>query len=104
MQRSVTNLVRVESTVLGTKSSGNNFKGKERPVCTHCGKMGHIVDKCYKLHGFPPSFKFKNNKNATAHQVSYNLELIQGNQSNGVHDFALIMIASQAPAFTHDQY
>ena len=69
MQRSVTNPVRVESTALATKSSGNNFKGKERPVCTHCGKMGHTMDKCYKLHGFPPGFKFKNNRNAIAHQV-----------------------------------
>ncbi|XP_075636892.1 uncharacterized protein LOC142609160 [Castanea sativa] len=67
MQRFVTNPVKVESTVLATKSSSNNFKGKERPVGTHCGKMGHIVDKCYKLHGFPPRFKFKNNKNAAAH-------------------------------------
>ena len=97
-QRSVTNLVRVESTVLATKSSGNNFKGKERPICTHCGKMGHTVDKCYKLHGFPPGFKFKNNKNAIAHQVSSNIELIQGNQSNGVFDFASILHTSQ----THD--
>ena len=69
MQRSVTNSVRVESTVLATKSSGNNPKGKERPLCTHCGKLGHTVDKCYKLYGFPPSYKFKN-RNMMAHQVS----------------------------------
>ena len=56
MQRSVTNSVRVESTVLATKSSGNNPKGKERPLCTHGGKLGHIVYKCYKLHGFPPGY------------------------------------------------
>ena len=104
MQRSMTNPVRVESTVLATKSSGNNFKGKERPICTHCGKMGHTVDKCYKLHGFPPGFKFKNNKNATAHQVSSNLELIQGNQCNGVHEFTSNMPIHQTPSFTQDQY
>ena len=104
MQRTVTNPVRVESTVLAAKGSGNNFKGKERPVCTHCGKMGHTMDKYYKLHGFPPGFKFKNNKSASAHQVSSNLELIHGNQSNGVPNFASIMPTSQAPAFTHDQY
>ena len=68
-QRSVTKSVRVESTVLATKSSSNNSKGKERPLCTHCGKLGHIVDKCYKLHGFPLSYKFKN-RNMMAHQVS----------------------------------
>ena len=76
MQRSMHNIVRVEPTILAIKNSGNNFKGKERPLCTHCGKLGHTVDKCYKLHGFPLGFKFKNNKNATAHQVSSNLELI----------------------------
>ena len=68
-QRSVTNSVRVESTVLATKSSSNNSKGKERPLCTHCGKLGHIMDKCYKLHDFPLGYKFKN-RNMMAHQVS----------------------------------
>jgi hypothetical protein len=31
---------------------------KDKPVCTHCGITGHTTDKCYKLHGFPPRFKF----------------------------------------------
>ena len=65
----------MDSTVLAAKLSNDhhsiNFggKGKDRPVCTHCGKTGHTVDKCYKLHGFPPGFKFKN-KSSMAHQVS----------------------------------
>ena len=104
MHRSVHNVVRVESTALATKNSGTNFKGKERSLCTHCGKLGHTVYKCYKLHGFPPGFKFKNNKNATALQVSTNLELFQGNTSSGVTDFVPSMSVSQALAFTHDQY
>ena len=62
------------------------------------------MDKCYKLHGFPPGFKFKNNRNATAHQVSSNLELIQNNQCNGVHDFTSHMPIHQTPSFTQDQY
>ena len=48
-------------------NSGN--KGKERPICTHCGNSGHTVDKCYKLHGFPLGFQFKG-KNPMANQVS----------------------------------
>ena len=24
--------------------------------------MGHVFDKCYKLHGYPPGYKFKTNK------------------------------------------
>ncbi|KAL4633009.1 hypothetical protein ACB092_04G090700 [Castanea dentata] len=31
--------------------SGNSKK--ERSVCTYCGIMGHVDDKCYKLHGYP---------------------------------------------------
>ncbi|XP_075658822.1 uncharacterized protein LOC142628657 [Castanea sativa] len=48
---------------LGSKSGNTkNFtKPKSgRPQCTHCGAMGHVVDKCYKLHGYPPRYKFKN--------------------------------------------
>ncbi|KAG8635269.1 hypothetical protein MANES_16G017966v8 [Manihot esculenta] len=29
-------------------------------VCTYCGKQRHTVDTCYKKHGFPPGFKFRN--------------------------------------------
>ena len=72
---------KVESTALVAKSQNfhanfgvnyvvnNGIKGKEKPVCTHCGKSGHTIDKCYKLHGFPPGYKFKG-KTAMAHQVT----------------------------------
>ena len=79
-QRAVTipSIVKVDSTALVAKipNLGNNFvgngpgtKGKEKPIYTHCGKTGHTADKCYRLHGFPRCFKFKN-KTAMAHQVS----------------------------------
>ena len=76
MQMSINLGTRVESTALATKSQnlttfnrGSNGKGKERPLCTHCGKLGHTIDKCYKLHGFPPGYKFKNK--SMAHLVSF---------------------------------
>ena len=85
-KRSIPNasVVKVDSTILAAKVSidhvthGSNLansggKAKDRPVCTHCGKTGHTVDKCYKLHGFPPGFKFKN-KPYMAHQVSSGLD------------------------------
>ena len=43
----------------------NNYGGKnqsykkDRPICSHCGITRHTVDKCYKLHGYPPGYKFK---------------------------------------------
>ena len=45
------------ASVLATKNVKNAKKGW--PQCTHCGAMGHVVDKCYKLHGYPPGYKFK---------------------------------------------
>lgn len=34
-----------------------NKQRKDRPICSHCGLAGHTVDRCYKLHGFPPGYK-----------------------------------------------
>ncbi|PHT54318.1 hypothetical protein CQW23_08780 [Capsicum baccatum] len=31
--------------------------------CDYCRKADHTKDKCYKLHGFPPDFKFTKGKN-----------------------------------------
>ena len=40
-------------------ASSHNKPNRERPICTHCGLTRHTVDRCYKLHGFPPSYKSK---------------------------------------------
>ncbi|XP_010519642.1 PREDICTED: uncharacterized protein LOC104799038 [Tarenaya hassleriana] len=37
--------------------SGNQFRPKQKPLCTHCGMYGHTVNKCYKLHGYPPGYR-----------------------------------------------
>ncbi|XP_075645486.1 uncharacterized protein LOC142616544 [Castanea sativa] len=79
-QRSVGlgNYVHIESTTLAVKGSnvnsnpnfpgffgnfgasgGKNSKGRDKPICTHYGKLGHVMEKCFKLHGFPPGFKPK---------------------------------------------
>ena len=54
----------VDSTALAIKTQGfnevgKNAKGKGRPICSHCGKVGHFMEKCYKLVGFPPGYKQK---------------------------------------------
>ena len=56
----------------GSSSNGgykNQKKGKERPICNHYGVIGNTVDKCYKIHGYPPRYKSKL-KNSLANQVS----------------------------------
>ena len=61
-----------------TSNSGKNFKGnaeKGRPMCSYCGKLGHIKEKYYKLVGFPPGYKQKG-KAPMANQIS-----LEGDQS-----------------------
>ncbi|XP_075633553.1 uncharacterized protein LOC142606025 [Castanea sativa] len=97
----------VESTALAMKNQGfnqgnsfpgnnsKNFKGnntKGRSVCSHCGKVGHVMEKCYKLIGFPPGYKQKG-RVAMANQV-----LVEGDQ--GTSD---IQQANPFP-FTSEQY
>ncbi|KAL4603772.1 hypothetical protein ACB092_10G147600 [Castanea dentata] len=60
----------VKSTALATKAmnldSKTFKKTKEKPTCNHCGLRGHTLEKCYKLHGYPPGYKAK----PRANQVS----------------------------------
>jgi hypothetical protein len=67
------------TTALLTKANSSTLnrgkgysKGNDRPVCSHCGITGHTMEKCYRLHGFPPGFQFNKGKNASsaANQVS----------------------------------
>lgn len=40
--------------------NNTSFKKKEKTelTCSYYGKSGHVRDKCYRLIGFPPNFKF----------------------------------------------
>ena len=66
----------IEATTLYSNANSNakvNHGGrgnskKDGPICSHCEKIGHIADKCYRLHGFPLGFKFKGK--FAANQVS----------------------------------
>nr|DAD32524.1 TPA_asm: hypothetical protein HUJ06_011375 [Nelumbo nucifera] len=52
-------------------SSGNQKK-KSSVTCSHCGKKGHLKDKCYRITSFPPNFKFTKGKSATGGTHSAN--------------------------------
>lgn len=61
---SVTSSVAFQASQLNTQPdqlvtaySGGYNKSKGRPICSHCGIAGHTVNRCYKLHGFPPGYK-----------------------------------------------
>lgn len=77
-------------------NQGNSQYQKGRPVCTHCGAFGHVVDRCYKKHGFPPGFKPKSKfqkplngqQNASANMVAIpdNSEMISQPQQSAAPD------------------
>jgi transposase InsO family protein len=83
-----------ESTALMTKSTAPASRftkqsyRKEKPVYTHRGVPGHTAEKCCRLHGFPPGFKFtKNLRNSSfAHSANHVQEMdINSSQQNDSH-------------------
>ncbi|KAL4323650.1 hypothetical protein GQ457_11G006340 [Hibiscus cannabinus] len=45
---------------------------KVRPQCSHCGLLGHIKERCYKLHGYPPGYRSKNLVNSSVNNAHTN--------------------------------
>lgn len=46
---------------------------KDHPICSHCGITGYTVDKCFKIHGYPLGYKFKEkNSSHAANQIATN--------------------------------
>ena len=43
-----------ENISIDPKSKGAK---KEKPMCAHCGVVGHVKEKCFKFHGYPPNYK-----------------------------------------------
>ena len=66
---------------LAGNNNNKNSKGKNNSTCNHCGMMGHNVEKCYKIYGYPPSFKPKGKKSTVVHQVNLQDEQVEKNSS-----------------------
>nr|XP_019068965.1 uncharacterized protein LOC109120058 [Solanum lycopersicum] len=87
-----------------SSNSGNSFRtypsnyNNSNLFCDYCKKSGHIEEKCYRLHGFPPDFKFTKGRNsvsaANVHSNSGSTasEKYEGQGNNLTH------------SFTYDQY
>ncbi|XP_065619558.1 uncharacterized protein LOC136063302 [Quercus suber] len=82
-------LVDGSSALAAFGSKPGNFKNfvkykSGRPQCTHCGAMGHVVDKCYKLHGYPPGYKFKNKGSQPGQSFANNVTTAEDHTSEHV--------------------
>ncbi|XP_048498139.1 uncharacterized protein LOC125496661 [Beta vulgaris subsp. vulgaris] len=60
-----------------SSNKSTNLTGNKRPsshyYCTHCKVPGHNIERCFKIHGFPPGFKgFKDRRVAVvSHSSEY---------------------------------
>ena len=59
-------------------------------MCSYCGKVGHIKEKCYKLVGFPPGYKQKG-KLPMANQVMMDLDQSQNEAMHQTHNFSFTL-------------
>ena len=97
-------------------NTGNRFSlKKDRSVCTHCGYLGHTIDKCYKLHGYSPCYKprqkshYNNNTTNSAPQVNQVSESVMALGNNFVQIVSpsqcsqlLSMLSSHLKEAKHD--
>ena len=63
-------LSRFDNRFDNNKQYQYQYPRKDKPICSHYGFKGHVMEKCYKLHGYPPSFQKKSKSIAVANQVS----------------------------------
>ncbi|KAI9194591.1 hypothetical protein LWI28_007414 [Acer negundo] len=77
--------------------------GRGRPHCTHCGELGHWVQTCYELHGYPaghPKAKFTGSKRfhpntrPAANHVSYCLSKEDSSPVVGISEAQLKQLLS----------
>ncbi|XP_022023668.1 uncharacterized protein LOC110923922 [Helianthus annuus] len=69
--------------------------------CTHCNKIGHTVDKCYELHGYPTNYRQKPNQNG---QWSKSNNSTNSNNSLSVNNSMSDKSASSLNTLSLDQF
>ena len=71
------------STQMKAGMGNSKSQRKDRPFCTHCNTAGHTIERCYKLHGYPPGYKMRSkeqsNGGGPVNQIS--APLYSNNQS-----------------------
>lgn len=45
-------------------------KENQRSICSHCNIKGHTVDRFYKVHGYPPGYKSRNQTSVSENMVN----------------------------------
>lgn len=43
--------------LFNTNNMSSQVSGVKRYYCTHCNMSGHSLERCWKVNGYPPSYK-----------------------------------------------
>ncbi|RVW31674.1 Retrovirus-related Pol polyprotein from transposon RE2 [Vitis vinifera] len=93
---------RFQAASKASSPTNSSRSRKDRPLCTHCNILGHTVDRCYKIHGYPPGFRNRPNFKPNGSRPNQMLP-------NSLHTNQLTLIdgstaSASPPPLTHDQH
>ncbi|WKA10965.1 hypothetical protein VitviT2T_028505 [Vitis vinifera] len=93
---------RFQAASRASSPTNSSRSRKDRPLCTHCNILGHTVDRCYKIHGYPPGFRNRPNFRPNGSRPNQMLP-------NSLHTNQLTLTdgstaSASPPPLTHDQH
>ena len=94
--------LQISSGIQSSSPTNASRSRKDRPLCTHCNILGHTVDRCYKIHGYPPGFRNRPNFRPNGSRPNQMLP-------NSLHTNQLTLTdgstaSASPPPLTHDQH
>lgn len=78
------------------RGNGSSFTLRNKKICTHCGRNGHIIDAYYRKCGFPPHF----GKN----HVMANQSFLESNEERGDVNDSKSCRGNDIYGFTKEDY
>ncbi|KAJ0836374.1 putative transcription factor interactor and regulator CCHC(Zn) family [Helianthus annuus] len=99
--RSGSSTSKTSNIAFNSKFSDNRRKIGRNPnlKCTHCNTLGHTIDRCYELVGYPPGYKKKQTGQNFLKSNSNNGQSFQKSNLNKSNNVA----ANSEFPFTNDQ-
>ncbi|XP_037493376.1 uncharacterized protein LOC119370086 [Jatropha curcas] len=73
-------------------------------VCSYCGRERHAIETCYRKHGFPPGFKFKNPNFSIASANAVSVEKVEKSNNFGLQPSFHTQNYHEAMLFTPEQH